>query len=708
MNQDNWAGGMRGAAGRLRAAAIVTALGSVVLLGSAAMGQEAQPEPLDVNAVKSAPPAAAVDAAAPAPAGQPAKTEETPAAAAPVVETQTYQISAFRLEYAALTPEEAAGLGLPTLEELSSSVADLAISGDAYAAPAQGLSTVQMRVNGLSEAGGGKFYWSGIGKVAEAIVRKLNDRGIIACFVEVPGIESDKADAREGNTEMLLKVWVGRVGENGIRSIGSGERLSESDTRVNPSDPIHQRIRANSPSQPGTVLNQNSIDDYVYRLNRHPGRRVDVSLAPGEKEGEVVLDYLVSENKPWSIYTQLSNTGTEATNEWRERFGFIHNQLTGNDDILKLDYITGGFDASHAVSASYEFPLFGDRIRMRPYANWSEFEASDVGSGIGGQDFSGTAWSGGLEAVGNVYQKGQFFLDVFGGTRYEWTEIVSPTETGEAEFWIPYIGLRAERITDASLLVGSLSYEASVNDWTDDAAGTGDLNAMGRPDVNEYWQMVKWDSEFSFYLEPLIYDRDWRGEASTKKGRKSLAHELGFTFRGQYSPGDRFIPNEEEVAGGLYSVRGYSESVTAGDTVLIASMEYRFHLPRVLGFSDAVEGSPYWQPGHVGSQGAGMFGDNFRWAPQSDFGRADWDLIFRAFLDGASVFTVRAKTGEDTYNTLLGTGVGVELQIKRNFIARLDWGLALHDVDDITGGEEVITGAESGDTQLHFSATLLY
>lgn len=693
----------------LRAMARATALGGVVLLfQTGVVAQQTAPEALDVNAVRA--PADASTLVNPTPPSQPEAEAAEPAAAEAEIDSQIYPVTAFRLEYANLSADQAAELGLPTLEELGNSWAELARSGDAFVAPSPGGSSNRRRVADVGEAGGDIFAWSGISKVAEAIVRTINARGVIACFVEVPEILDDKTDDRADKTApLLLRVWVGRIGENGIRSISSGERLTSSETRVNPSDSVHERIRGRSPAQPGMVLNQEGIDEYVYRLNRHPGRRVDVSLAPGSENGEVVLDYLVSENKPWSLYAQISNTGTEATSEWRQRFGFIHNQLSGNDDILRIDYITGGFDSAHALSASYEFPVFSDRVRLRPFVNYSEFEASDVGVGEGREDFSGTSYSGGVEAIGNIYQHRQFFLDLFGGGRYQYNEIEGPTATGEAEFWVPYIGLRAERIEDASYLSASLSYEANVNNWTDDARGTGDdLNSLGRSDINEYWQLVKWDSEFSFYLEPLLYDREWRGEATDNKSRKSLAHEIGLTFRGQYSPNDRLIPNEEEVVGGLYSVRGYSESVTAGDTVLIGSVEYRFHLPRVLGYSDPVNESLYWQPGRFGSQDAGVLGDNFRWAPQADFGRADWDLILRAFFDAGSAYTVRRQSGEDLHNTLFGTGVGVELQIKRNFVARLDWGVALTDVDEIVGGADITTGAESGDTQLHFSATVLY
>ena len=58
------------------------------------------------------------------------------------------------------------------------------------------------------------------------------------------------------------------------------------------------------------------------------GRRSHSSIAVSQSQvpGGVVLDYLVSEAKPWTVYAQASNTGTKETESWRERFGFIHNQ----------------------------------------------------------------------------------------------------------------------------------------------------------------------------------------------------------------------------------------------------------------------------------------------------------------------------------------------------------------------------------------------
>src|SRR5205814_774423 len=149
----------------------------------------------------------------------------------------------------------------------------------------------------------------------------------------------------------------------------------------------------------------------------------------------------------------------------------------------------------------------------------------------------------------------------------------------------------------------------------------------------------------------LLNPRGFRGE--TQSGSQTLAHEIGMSLRGQYAFRNRLIPNEEEIAGGLFSVRGYPESIVAGDNAAIASLEYRFHLPRTFKVRE---------PGR-------LFGQDFRWAPQQAFGRADWDLIFKGFVDAARTEISHPRTGENDH-TLLGAGVGAELQVKRNVSLR--------------------------------------
>lgn len=672
----------------LMARAAVTALG-VAGFAFAAHAQDAakDPPPLDVNAIQpgSAP------AAAPAAGGDQPSAGEATATSAPVVdEGPAYPVSRFLLEYKSEHPEQ------PSLEHVTDWVVTLGVAAGGFVTPREGLPTVEMRIGDIVEGTGGNFYRSGINEVCRGIVAALNDVGLIGISVQMHPEDIDEgtgADKRGGaRPEMRVIVWTGKVGQ--VRSISSGDRLQgdvEGDpaSRIDSDDPVQTRVREQSPLQPGDLLRRDLLDNYVARLNRHPGRRVDVAISPGSEPEQVVVDYLVAESKPWSLYAQLSNTGTDTTAEWRERFGFVHNQLTGHDDILRIDYTTANFSESHALLLSYEFPVLSDRVRVRAYGSYTEFTASDVGNST--DDFEGETVSLGGEIIGTLWQHREAFLDAYGGLRWKTEQIGEAGGSGGDEnFVVPYLGLRFERFTESMGTFVDIGLEAQWDALSQ--IDERDIQELGRPEVDESWEVLKFSAEQSVFLEPLFNPSGYRGEAG--KGPSTLAHELVASVRGQHAFGYRLIASEEEIAGGMFTVRGYPESVIAGDSMVIGSLEYRFHLPRALGKEE--------NPGMFMGRRMGMFGNNFRWQPQQDFGRADWDLILKGFVDAA-----RSKNGEgtsiteDNY-TLLGAGVGVELQVKRNFTMRLDWGFALRGVDD--PANEI----DSGDNRVHFSVTVLY
>jgi hypothetical protein len=545
------------------------------------------------------------------------------------------------------------------------------------------------------EGAGGSFYRSGLNAVAKGLAAELTRRGFIGHFVEFHPEDIDPAsaaDRRAGKrTELRLRVWTGKASM--VRTISSGDRLqaeSEADAalRINNPDAVHARIRERSPVQEGELLRKDYLDAYVFRLNRHPGRHVDVALSPGVNDEEVVVDYLVAEGKPWSAYAQLSNTGTKSTNYWRERFGFVHNQLTGHDDILRLDYTTAGFESSRAVIVSYQFPLLSDRITLRPYFSYTEFNASEVGQAQ--LNFTGRTYMGGIELAGTLLQQREWFLDGKAGVRIKNESVENPFGgEGDEVFWIPYVGLELSRDTESTYTTLGLTLEYHPADWgTPDPA---DINLLGRPNVDREWQVLKFHADHSFYLEPLLNPKGFKGDPGAT-GPKSLAHEVLLSVRGQYGFDKRLLASEEEIAGGMFTVRGYPESVIAGDTMVIASAEYRFHIPRAFGTSD---------PGKLMGDAVGWFGPDFRWQPQSEFGRADWDWIVKGFFDVATSSVNDKLQGEEDF-TLVGIGIGTEVQWKRNLTMRLDWGFALNEVDDPANP------VDSGDNELHFLVTVLY
>ncbi len=617
-----------------------------------------------------------------------------PKAEQPEKDGPSYEITAFVLRYAREHPEQ------PPIEDLESLVVRLGVTPEeVYVAPRETLRIVELSMTELTAAqrSGRRFSVSAINAVGSRIVQELNRRDIIGVMVAPDASQIDLqslADKRPAQVRTLnLDIWTREVKQ--VRTLGAGPRwerptadgLSPSqENRVN--HPYHDRIRNNSPllpgdgQFPGDLLRKDLLDDYLFRLNRHAGRRVDVAVASGDQPGDIVLDYLVTDNRPWTAYAQLSNTGTEKTSEWRQRFGFIHNQLRNKDDTLSIDYITASFDSANAVVVNYDTPLRGsDFLRLKLFGSYSDYTASDVG--FPGENFEGTTYTGGAELAFNVFQHRMTFVDVFGGAKYEHIEVDNQAVslTGDSDFFIPFFGARAERST----VRASTNAEVRIESNLAGVAGTAsenDLNALGRLFVDREWTTLKWDVSQSFYLEPLIHGSAWSDpEAPEYKTR--LAHEVALSFRGQHSFGDRLIPQEESTLGGLYTIRGYPESAVAGDSMTMFSAEYRFHLPRALGIRE--------------NQTTSLFGKPFHWRADQRYGRPDWDLVLKGFFDVGRV-TNSDRQSFERDESLSSVGFGVDFVFRRNVSVRFDWGFALEDAGT----------TKSGDDRLHIVATLLF
>ena len=536
----------------------------------------------------------------------------------------------------------------------------------------------------------------------------------------------------EGRTALGLVITTARV--RAIRTIGSGDRIQD-DWRID--NRIHDRIRTGSPIQPtgaygleGTDLaNKKVLDDYLFRVNRHPGRRVDAALAPSESGDGISLDYLVHEAKAWYAYAQVSNTGTDSTGEWQQRFGFVHNQLTDRDDVFTLEYFRSGLNDLNGVSFSYEAPWFGaqrpwwwsrpadgpswlawwdrsqwpwfgsDFLRWRVWGHYLDYEADLELGDVGDEIVDGTDWDLGGRLIYNLFQWHSFFLDVFGGADLRGVVVDNDASIREARhlFLLPHAGIHLERTTPTSNLLGEIIFEAqvlgtdsqSVDDGNDIAGG---LEALGRADPDDEWYVLHGDIGFTQYLEPILNPSGW--EDPSTQATSTLAHEVALGVRGQYAFGHRLIPQAERVVGGLYSVRGYRQSAAVGDDLLTGTFEYRFHLPHSL----PIQREPLQVP---------LLG-GFRVSPQQVYGRPDWDFILRAFVDAGVIRSNdrpdRASNGNrlEPGEFLLGAGAGAELRIRNNFRARVDWGMALQDT------QSTVNRVDAGDHEFHLLFSILY
>ena len=115
-----------------------------------------------------------------------------------------------------------------------------------------------------------------------------------------------------------------------------------------------------------------------------------------------------------------------------------------------------------------------------------------------------------------------------------------------------------------------------------------------------------------------------------------------------------------------------------------------------------------------------LIGD-FRASPQQVYGRPDWDLILRAFVDVGRTRRNRRVVDlgdfaiNERHQTLVGAGVGAELTIGRYIRARVDWAAALKDenVNAQRPGpppddEPKRSGINVGDSEIHVLFSILY
>lgn len=574
---------------------------------------------------------------------------------------------------------------------------------------------------------GSKISAEGLRKIFAAIVTSMNQEGYFGILALVNrdqiDLQSNEDFRSASDRSIKIAVWFSEVAT--VRSVAKGSRIPAERAVSNPK---HARIVGRSPLRPATsggvaggLFNKPRLDDYLRRLNRHPGRSVEAALSSSEEPGRVVLDYLVTEQKTWLTYAQVSNTGTAATDTLRERVGFVQNQLFSRDDIVSVDYITSNIAKANAVFGSYNYPLwYPDRLRARAFGSWGDFNATTpdaalpVGSAVAppAEKFSGNSWSGGAELVASPFALWKFAIDVTVGATIEHVAVNNKTLqlTGQADLLNPYMSVRVERANEVWSFSGSLGYETSFK-----TIDPQQMVRLGRLDTQDTYDLIRGEFNASTYLEPILFGissrNDWR--------RSTLAHEFTLRGRAQYVLGqDRLIPQKEQALGGYFSARGYPESAVAGDNVYSLNAEYRFHIPRALQPVAEREKDKAANAKIAQEPAPTLFGRSFNLRPPRVYARPDWDLIARAFFDAG--FTEinhgtagRRRAGENNY-TLMSAGLGFELQMMQNVNLRSDWGYVLQGIKtgiQSTSSSPYIPGAndtKAGSSRLHVLLTLVW
>ena len=381
----------------------------------------------------------------------------------------------------------------------------------------------------------------------------------------------------------------------------------------------------------GQILNYEKLQQNVKRVNKQPDRTMKVVLMPGKEKGTSdVLLKMQKEEKPMHWFLNYNNRGTEYTTKSRFGLGFVHNNLTGNDDILSANVRIGENDDVYAGSIDYNFPISKYDTRLGFYAAYSH---ADIGGQFKILSPEGKASAYGVYLTQPLFDK-DFYDPVALNLASNFTlgfdsisvrNKILGQETSHDELRVFKAGLSFDERDSLGRTLFSNEMRFGIPDF---------LGSMSNSDQSA--SRLDAGGDFTKYVGSL-----------NRVTRLPFSSLLINSLKVQYT-NDPLVNSEQMAFGGADSIRGFPENDYLGDYGYISTIELRtpaFIFPREIKV-------PY---------------DKKR--------RSLMDAIqFVYFVDFGKCYLKKPRAGEKKNRLLIGTGIGLRFNLYDNLTGRIDWG----------------------------------
>ncbi len=395
----------------------------------------------------------------------------------------------------------------------------------------------------------------------------------------------------------------------------------------------------------GNILYLPDVQKELAAINRNRDLKVAPVLAPGKEVGTIDIELRVKDRLPLHCSLEVNNRGTRQTTDTRLNGMISYDNLWQKEHAVSFQFQTSPEDTSEvqALTSSYIMPAFWNEKHMLVmYGLWSDSETAF------GEGFLtiGSGFIFGIRDIIPLAPLDNYSHSISLGLDYkDFDEDFGYSDTGE----------NASQSTPVTYAPISAAYNGV------------------RSDSNGYTQL---DVGVNFLFRSLASDTD---EFQTKR-TNSMGNYMYLTAgieRYQMLPGgvtlvgkvdgqlsnQPLISNEQYIAGGMDTVRGYKENEVAGDNAVFArlSLERPFEI----------------------------FSSENAWGS---------DLTPYLFYEGAWLQVKDALSGEEEYPSLQGVGGGLRGRISDFVEFQVDAAVALSDTED----------AESGDQEIHFKLKVKY
>ena len=377
----------------------------------------------------------------------------------------------------------------------------------------------------------------------------------------------------------------------------------------------------------GAILNFKDLEQGLDNINQSSNRKAKAYLAAGVEPltSDIVLK--TEENNPLYIYYTFNNHGTKLTHRARNGVGVNHTNITGHDDTLNAAFSLAEEDAFRGESLAYSFPIQKTGTTLSLATSYSDTRLVKHFKPL---DITGESLAVMPEISQNFIKKTDFQLNGILGFEYMDSKTsISQTKLNVDRLRILKLG--------PQMIFSDPGGQTSLNGQFH--LGIPDFLG-GSKDHDVRSSVANAGGDFTYYTADI-----------SRIQRFVATSYLTFKAGGQWT--SETLPSSERFrGGGAYSVRGYPESDALGD--------YGYN------FSAELNAPVYFLPKD--------------W--QVPFSNKKWVDSVRmvGFLDGASTYLRERVLPTDEKNKfLLGTGVGIRIDLGRNFSLQADLGFPVGD-----------------------------
>lgn len=384
----------------------------------------------------------------------------------------------------------------------------------------------------------------------------------------------------------------------------------------------------------GSVPYFPDVQKQLAEANRTAERRVTPLLRPGRTPGKLEVDLKVEDKSPLHGSVELNNKQSPMTSESRLEASLRFDNLFQKQHSASVNYVISPeqTDEVNVISGFYTAPLAGGRS-LTVYGVHSESNVVDSTSTVLGRgNVLGLRYGLPLPSRGAA---AGFFHTLAAGFDYKsFDETQNVLGADQKVSPMRFLPFTTQYTVGAPLLggnwLGNLSFVFNLRGLTDH-----DVDCQGSTVDQFACRRSGAQSGFAYLRGDFTHTRRWSDWQS----------QLRFAFQ---AAGQPLISNEQFMAGGADTVRGYYEGEAAGDYGWRLAVEFK---------------SPSLATSRLGA------------------------LHGIAFAEGASLSLSGALPGQTSDFSLASVGVGLRLEGTKGMQFGMDLGRALKDGPTTRGGD---------------------